>query len=676
MKLTKFRIQNFKSIIDSGYCTFASDLTILVGKNESGKTATLEALKYFSKDAVRIPEDVFPIDGNNKEPLVEICFSLERGEIEQIQESSGIKLADEAIGYVMKQGLTVIKDSRGRYRLSEDCIQELFSDHDHGNDLPIKHIKSAKEKLHELLGTPHFPTIDYESSNEAIQKQSKDFIKFVKSRLPAIKDEKTQTEIVQAIRVIVKESVRLTEAQQPKEKKGEEVSSEQKMNSAAFFTEQFVERLPTFIFFSEFSDILPFEVPISELKNNQAVLDFAKISGLDLDYFIETQDVQRRINFLNRHSTQISGNFLQYWNQNKIELIVKSEGESLLFGVKEQGKTDFFKVEQRSKGFQWFLSFYLRINAQKSDNNFLIIDEPGTHLHANAQKEILKILEKEIVQDMQIIFSTHCPYLIDPQKLDRIRLVLKDQQAGTVISDDIHSHTGEECMAPVMTAMGGEQANIAPLSGKQNVIVGTVHDFYFWKAMRGYVNDLDYLKDINLLPATNLDHAQQLVAMMISYDLDFQLLLNHNNDGWKVGQQLKEKFGFGDEKITFVSEKLGFYTEDLFAFEDFNTHVINGEGNEEQAMLNSTYLKDNEMNKVLLARSFYEKTQRQKDNIKLSDETIAAFRNTFERILERFHALVDVPVEEKGTESQITKQQELPKGGVKRRSLFAFLRKK
>lgn len=44
MKLTKFRIQNFKSIIDSGYYAFASDLTILVGKNGSGKTATLKAM--------------------------------------------------------------------------------------------------------------------------------------------------------------------------------------------------------------------------------------------------------------------------------------------------------------------------------------------------------------------------------------------------------------------------------------------------------------------------------------------------------------------------------------------------------------------------------------------------------------------------------------------------------
>lgn len=672
MKIKKFRIQNFKSINDSGYCTFASDLTILVGKNESGKTATLEALKYFNKDVQRAPEDAFPIDGSGKEPQVEVCFSLERSEIEQIQGASGVKLADKAIGYIMKEGLTAIKDSRGRYHLSEDCIKELFNDH--ADDLPIEHIKSAKEKLHQLLNVPHFPSIDYESSNENIQKQSRAFIRIVKTSLPSVKDEQTQMEVVQAIRVIVKESVQLTEPR-PQQSK-EEAPSEQTMNSVAFFVERFVERLPNFIFFTEFSDILPFEVPVAELKNNQAVLDFAKVSGLDLDYFIETRDVQKRINFLNRHSMRISGNFLKYWNQDKIELVVKSEGDSLLFGVLEQGKTDFFKIEQRSKGFQWFLSFYLRINAQRSDSNIIIIDEPGTYLHANTQKEILKVLEKEAGGDTQVIFSTHCPYLIDPQRLDRVRLVLKDQQIGTVITDDIHSYANEESMVPVMTAMDGGKTNAAPLSGKQNVIVGTVHDFYFWKAMKKYIKNLDHLDDINLLPATDDDQVQQLISMMIAYDQDFQLLLNHNNNGWKVGQQLKEKFGFGDEKITFVSEKLGFFTEDLFALEDFNAHIVSREADEERAALNSTFLKNNSMNKILVARGFYEKTERQKDKITLSDETIAAFRSVFGKILERFHAVAEDAEEVKAPESDMEKKKEPPKGGVKRRSLFAFLRKK
>jgi hypothetical protein len=468
--------------------------------------------------------------------------------------------------------------------------------------------------------------------------------------------------------------MKLTEPPQPAQ---EEEGAEQIMNSVAFFTERFVERMPSFIFFNEFSDILPFAVPIKELKNNQAVLDFAKVSGLDLDYFIETQDVQKRINFLNRHSTDISGNFLEYWNQNKIELVVKSEGDNLLFGVKEQGGTDFFKVEQRSKGFQWFLSFYLRLKAQKSDNNFLIIDEPGMHLHAKAQQEILKVLKNEIAPEAQIMFSTHCPYLLDPQRLDRIRLVLKDPKTGTVITSDIHAHATHEGMIPVMTAVGGEKTNAIPLSGKQNVILTSVSDFYFWKALKGYITDLD-LNAINLIPAFDADKVEQLVSLMISYGMEFQILLNHNNDGWKIGQQLKEKFGFGDEKIIFVSEKLGYFTEDLFEREDFNNHVLTGDKNEDPDVLNSIYLKNNSKNKVLLARGFHDKVERQKIKVILSDKTITAFRNVFEKILSRFHALTEIAEEKSDSEESEEKEakSKLPEGRAKRRSLFAFLNKK
>jgi len=672
MKLTKFRIQNYKSIIDSGYCTLASDMTILIGKNESGKTATLEALKFFNKDVQRVPDDALPLDGSSREPLVEVCFRLEKGEIEAIQEASGVKLTDGAVEYLMENGLTVTKNGRGRYDLSEECITELF--HQSATKQPVKYIKSAKEKLHELLNASHFPSIDYESSDENIQKESKEFIRSVKAYLPSIKDEYTQGEVVKAIRVIVKESVKLTEPQLPAQV---DERSEQTMNSVAFFTERFVERLPRFIYFTEFSDILPFEVPINELKNNQAVLDFAKVSGLDLDYFIETLDVQKRINFLNRHSTDISGNFVEYWSQNKVELVVKSEGNNLLFGVKEQDGTDFFKVEQRSKGFQWFLSFYLRLKAQKSDNNFLIIDEPGMHLHAKAQQEILRILKNEIAQDAQIIFSTHCPYLIDPQRLDRIRLVLKDPKTGTKITSDIHSHADKEGMIPVMTAVGGERTSVTPLAGKRNIILTSVPDFYFWKGIKKYITNLD-LSGINMLPAFDADKVEQLVSLMIGYGMEFQVLLNHNNEGWKIGQLLKEKFGFGDEKLIFVSEKLGYFTEDLFEREDFNNHVLGGEANSDPEVLNSIYLKNNSKNKVFLARGFYDKAERQNYKMILSEQTITSFQSVFEKILNRFHIVPEGEEQKSRLEDSKEKEglEKLPEGTTKRRSLFAFLNKK
>ena len=100
MKIKKFRIQNFKSINDSGYCAFASDLTILVGKNESGKTATLEALKFFNKDILRVSENALPLDDHPKEPLVEVNFQLSLDEFESVKTASGAQVSEGAFDYV------------------------------------------------------------------------------------------------------------------------------------------------------------------------------------------------------------------------------------------------------------------------------------------------------------------------------------------------------------------------------------------------------------------------------------------------------------------------------------------------------------------------------------------------------------------------------------------------
>ncbi len=47
MKLVKFRIQNFRSIIDSGWID-VNDLTCFVGLNEAGKSNLLLALSKFN----------------------------------------------------------------------------------------------------------------------------------------------------------------------------------------------------------------------------------------------------------------------------------------------------------------------------------------------------------------------------------------------------------------------------------------------------------------------------------------------------------------------------------------------------------------------------------------------------------------------------------------------------
>lgn len=44
MKLVRARVQNYRSIEDSGWVDIEEGITALVGKNESGKTAFMQAL--------------------------------------------------------------------------------------------------------------------------------------------------------------------------------------------------------------------------------------------------------------------------------------------------------------------------------------------------------------------------------------------------------------------------------------------------------------------------------------------------------------------------------------------------------------------------------------------------------------------------------------------------------
>ncbi|MBK8882830.1 MAG: AAA family ATPase [Bacteroidales bacterium] len=60
MKLTAFRIKNFRSIVDTGWQNLSPDnITCLIGQNESGKTSVLEALKIFNSGI--ISEDVLEV---------------------------------------------------------------------------------------------------------------------------------------------------------------------------------------------------------------------------------------------------------------------------------------------------------------------------------------------------------------------------------------------------------------------------------------------------------------------------------------------------------------------------------------------------------------------------------------------------------------------------------------
>jgi predicted ATP-dependent endonuclease of OLD family len=609
MKLIKFRIQRYKSIIDTGWCWLASDVTTLAGKNESGKSAILEALRDFDTDVASIPDSALPLDDAG-EPVIEGCFEVEKTVLDEIAQETGTTISKEVREYISQYGVHVKKHHDGSYGLEGDIKALWNKQRDKSNVVQLEKIQESVTALHAVQQVSSVTQPELKGGMGVIQQSVNQFIEQVKAKVGEIPDEKEKKRVNELINQLTSESSALDAT-----------------SGADKFLEELKAYIPNFIFFSDFLDILPFELPLAEAKNNKPVQDFALVAGLDLEKVVSTTDSQRRRNILSKHSATISGDFMDYWGQNHLDLIAEPDGEKLRLGVKESGKTTMFKPEQRSKGFQWFLSFYLRLNAERDETNIILIDEPGLYLHAKAQRDVLKVFEK-ISEESPIVFSTHSPYLVDAHRLDRVRLVIKDDRKGTRLENKIHKGADIETLTPIITAIGLDVTQEFSITGKHNVLLEGISDYYFLQALRRYVS----MNDVKFIPCVGAQKIPQLVSLLIGWDLGFVAVLDNDTEGKKIAKELREKLSVEDARITLVAEQDGQSIEDLFTPDDFNSFVLNGIKNDNPGISNSKFLKDKKIDKVLLAKKFFERVDGDKASVALSENTIKAFKRVFERI--------------------------------------------
>ena len=604
MKLIKFRIQNYKSIRDSGWCYLASDITILAGQNESGKTAILEALRDFDKTAA-IPQDSFPVDSDDT-PVIEMCFEIDE---ELRSELDCDAVGEDVWGHISKHGVTIVKYHDGRYTLGTEINRLLNKQRDK--------CESALLEVEKIVG-----------DLSRIKKLSRIVVPEISGGDLAA----TRTRVVRyvdAIRPLLQNFAFDFLHRQIKDLVGES-QPDQLLNSIR-------GHIPNFIFFDD-RGVLPYEIPFQKAKDNPppSVQDFTEITNLDLDEVINAPDSQKRRMILRQHSAEIPREFLHCWKQSKLELSLSQDSGNLVFDITESGNTSLFKPKQRSKGLQWFLSFYLHLKAKQGGKNILLIDEPGLYLHASAQKDVLEIL-KDISCESQVVFSTHSPYLMDVQRLDRVRLVSKSDKDGTRIEKINKGATGAAALTPVVTAIGLDLSNSFSIVGKKNVLLEGISDYYFLQAFR-HCSKTD---DVSLIPSTGATNIPQLVSLLIGWGLEFLVVLDNDGEGIRVADELKSELMVPESRIVFVSKQKECSIEDLFTHGDFNKFVLDETtANKDPEIKNSKFLKNEDPDKVLLAKKFFEKidkTRKDGKEIELSSPTLNNFQRVFEKIDKEFN---------------------------------------
>ena len=87
MKISWAKIENFRSIIDSRTIYFNAGVTVLAGKNESGKSNILRALECFSKD--EFSDSDYPQGlSDEHEPQVTVCFIVNKEDLQHVHDLS------------------------------------------------------------------------------------------------------------------------------------------------------------------------------------------------------------------------------------------------------------------------------------------------------------------------------------------------------------------------------------------------------------------------------------------------------------------------------------------------------------------------------------------------------------------------------------------------------------
>ena len=144
----------------------------------------------------------------------------------------------------------------------------------------------------------------------------------------------------------------------------------------------------------------------------------------------EDGDYENLLEQVSKKATQVFRTIWQDFKDTSIEL--RKDGTEILVKIANKAK---YSCEDRSDGFKKFISILLMLSTQTRTNkigerDIILIDEPDQSLYPTSARhlrdELLKIAEKA-----KVIYSTHSPYMIDSDCIDRHLIVEKKDDITT-----------------------------------------------------------------------------------------------------------------------------------------------------------------------------------------------------------------------------------------------------
>ena len=439
MKLTRARVTNFKSIEDTGWVTI-DDVTCMVGKNESGKTAFLQALRRLSPvTGVNGDFDIkdYPRKGyvrykrihpDRPATVIAAEFKLTDSEVQEVESVYGE-------GVLESTTVVVSKGYDNKLRWDFEANERMVIENILANaNLPVEIQQHAwdsnsLEELTACLEDLPVKSASVEAMLEVINSRFSGGLK----------------------RAMVEDCM------------------------TAF--------LPHFVYFDDYSAMRG-RISIQDIRHrveNDEYLDDADRTFLSLLKLVgaKLEDLEHQTNYeylkaeLESASIEISDEIFEFWNQNKqlrVEFDLSqanpndqpplNKGTILHVRIWNNRHRVSVPFDERSKGFVWFfsfLSYFSTLEEEEDADLILLLDEPGLNLHAMAQRDFLRFIDDRLAPKNQVVYSTHSPFMINLDKLSSVRTVQDVDDRGTFVSDDTLSND-RETVFPIQVALGYQMA--------------------------------------------------------------------------------------------------------------------------------------------------------------------------------------------------------------------------
>ena len=478
MKLTKARITNFRSIQDSTEFD-VGDVTCLVGKNESGKTALLQAL-YRLDPVVESSGNFDDTDDYPRHAVNDYKEDVEAGRCEPAQ-------VVKATYELEPDDIKAIEDVYGSKCLKSDT-PTLVCHKGYSNDISFTGLeiddRAALQHLVDDAGLPQQLAGKLRGTGS-----TQEMVK-VLAATEQTASVQTLTPILQGI-------------------------SERDV-SQAICDEIIRDRVPKFLYFDEYYqmkgqdnlDALKQRVEGNRLEDHdRPLLGLIDLAGLKLDQLVTPGRTEALIAKLEAAENRLTRQVLTYWSQNRhlrmkfdVRPANPKDGAGMESGTNIWGRVHDTKhmvstaLGSRSRGFVWFFSFlawYSKIR-KESENLILLLDEPGLSLHAKAQSDLLFYFETELKPHHQLIYTTHSPFMVDPTRFDRVRIV-QDLDIGSSSDHDIEDQGGTKVIAEVLEATPdslfplqgalGYEIRQALFIGPNSLVVEGASDLLYLQAM-------------------------------------------------------------------------------------------------------------------------------------------------------------------------------------------------